>query len=276
MALLAASLVGIGVLLASLPENRRGSLARLGVPEKKGWVPSEWAALEERVGMMMAGLLSRIACTGWGEGTLPPGRVVARRLGRGGLSGTLGAVAAAVTGRLLGIPASPQLMLAAAVAAAALPFWWEERSRGRMVREIATELPQFLELLVVCHEAGLNLRESLERVARAAGGRLGGEIHTLLDTVGPAQLVVELGRKYGVPELRALGGALRQGELLGLPMVEVFRSQAQALREASRRRVRAMSATAPVKLSVCTVCLFLPATLALVLVPQLLVFLSRW
>jgi Flp pilus assembly protein TadB len=133
-----------------------------------------------------------------------------------------------------------------------------------------------LDFLVVCQQAGLNLRGSLEKGARAVGGRLGSELRALLDAVPPARLITELGERYGCQELKILGGALRQGELLGLPMVDVLRAQADGVREAHRRRVQAAAATAPLKLSLCTVCLFLPAVLALVLVPQLLVFLSRW
>jgi len=232
--------------------------------------------LEERAGVAVASLLSRVYPGQWPAAGSPGYKTAVRRLGRGALSGAGFVLAVTVGGVLFGTLPSVRLIIATALAGGFLPTWWEERSRRAQARDLAGVLPQFLDLLVVCQQAGLNLRGSLDRAALAVGGRLGRDVRTLLDTVPPAQLVADLGEKYRVAELRTLGGALRQGELLGIPMVDILRSQAEGLREANRRRAQAGAATAPLKLSVCTVCLFLPAALALVLVPQLIVFLSRW
>lgn len=156
------------------------------------------------------------------------------------------------------------------------PEWWRGRERGRRVREVAVSLPQLLDLMVVCAEAGLNLRGSLERAVAVVGGKWGEEVRVLLDAMSPARVMEELERKYRLAELGLLSAALRQGETLGLPANEMLRGLADQMREAMRQRAEAVIAAAPVKLSLCTACFFLPAALALTLAPQLLLFISRW
>lgn len=274
MALLAAVLTGLSLWLSTafLDPPLRRLKARGRQP---GW-PGILGAVEERLGRALGEVLCHLGMP-WGAGGVGGSRRAQpeRRLGRGVLGAAVLA-ALALLSAVVGWRPSPQVVLAAMVAGALLPGWWEGRAQRARSRELAADLPQLLDFLVVCQQAGLNLRGSLEKGARAVGGRLGGEVRTLLDTVPPARLLAELGERYGCQELKVLGGALRQGELLGLPLADVLRAQAEGLREARRRRVQAAAATAPLKLSLCTVCLFLPAVLALVLVPQLLLFLSRW
>ncbi|MEW6398056.1 MAG: type II secretion system F family protein [Bacillota bacterium] len=281
MATLAAVLAGMAIWLLASSAFAPGPLGRLTIPERdRDWFGFLTTA-EERVGEVAVRLLSRLgvnrlSAAGASSVAVPGNRTHTRRLGRRAMAAAAVGVTATATALVAGSAPSPLLVLAAAAAGGLLPGWSEGRIRRARAREIAASLPQFLDFLVVCQQAGLNLRGSLEEGALAAGGRLGREVRAVLDAVPPAQLVADLGEKYDSPELRALGGALRQGELLGIPLADILRSQAEGLREASRRRLQAASATAPLKLSLCTVCLFLPSVLALVLVPQLLVFLSRW
>lgn len=276
MALLAAVLTGLTVWL-STAHLAPGSLRRLNVPGGDRNRPRLLQTVEEGVGRALGRVLCRLGMPPGAAGLARDGHMLPdQRLGRSALAA--GALAAAVTALVViaGSRPAPYVVLSAMVAGGLLPGWWGGRARRARSRELASDLPQLLDFLVVCQQAGLNLRGSLEKGARAVGGRLGSELRALLDTVPPARLLTELGERYGCQELKVLGGALWQGELLGLPVADVLRAQAEGLREAHRRRVQAAAATAPLKLSLCTVCLFLPAVLALVLVPQLLLFLSRW
>lgn len=276
MALLAAVLTGLTVWV-SMACLAPGPLRRLNVPGRNRDQPGFLRTLEEGVGGAVGRLLYRLGVPRGPKG-IAGGRYVLpdKRLGRSALAAGALAAAVAAMALLAGSPPAPHVVLTAMVAGSLLPGWWEARARRARSRELASDLPQFLDIVVVCQQAGLNLRGSLEKGARAVGGRLGSELRAVLDAVPPARLITELGERYGCQELKVLGGALWQGEVLGLPMADVLRAQAEGLREAHRRRVQAAAATAPLKLSLCTVCLFLPAVLALVLVPQLLLFLSRW
>lgn len=280
MALVAAVLVGLSVLAWSCGSagvrHPLGRLARAAGHGARGRVHR----VEEAVGAAVLGLLGLIpgnggrmplpAATGGDEG----GR--RRRAGLAVLSAAAGGFAVLVGGWLAGCSPATGLLVAATVGGGLLPGWYRAREVRRRARELTRSLPQFLDFVEVCLRAGLNLRGSLERAAHGVGGRLGAEVRLLLDACPPAQVLSDLGERYAAPDLKAVGGALRQGELLGTPLADVLRAQAEGVREAGRRRMRAAAATAPLKLSLCTVCFFLPSVLALVLVPHLLAFLGRW
>lgn len=281
LSLLAAVLVGLTVLLSITWVVAREPLGRLMALSRTRAHPGPWRMLEERVGEALGGLLTRFGATGlqrWGRFAPagPASRMIWRRLGRAILAAAAMCLAATVAALVSGSLPAVQTILALTVTGGWLPGWWEGRTRRAQARELNSSLPELLDFMEVCQRAGLNLRGSLERAALAVGGRLGGEVRVLLDTCSAAQLLTDLGEKYDAQDLKALGGALRQGELLGVPLADILQAQAQGLREAARRRVQATAATAPLKLSLCTVCFFLPSVLALVLIPQLLVFLTRW
>ncbi|MBC7338288.1 MAG: type II secretion system F family protein [Firmicutes bacterium] len=281
MSLLAAVLAGLTVLLSTTCTFAREPLGRLVALVRERDQLGPLGTLEERVGEVLGGLLARLGTTrldprGWFAGLASANRMRRRRLGRAVLAAAAPGLAAVATGLITGSLPAPQAILAFMLAGGLLPDWWEARTRRARARELNSSLPQFLDFMEVCQQAGLNLRGSLERAALAVGGRLGSEVRILLDACPPAQLLSELAEKYDAQDLKALGGALRQGELLGIPLADILRAQAQGLREAGRRRMQAAAATAPLKLSLCTVCFFLPSILALVLIPHLLVFLTRW
>lgn len=274
MAWLAAVLAGLGVWLCAAPDAG-GSLRFPARDPRRGGV-NPWRRLGERVGELLLHAWSRKGVRGSPSAATRQVGETARLVGRCLVTGAAGGVLLSLAQFAYGQVPSVRLAMGVALAVGLAPAWWEGRAEGARARQMLAALPQLLDLMVICQEAGLNLRESLERAAVAVGGKLGTEVRHLLDTMLPAQVVSDLGERYRLQELKALGGALRQGEMLGTPMVDILRAQADGLREAQRRRVRAAAATAPLKLSLCTVCFFLPSILALVLVPQLLAFLSRW
>lgn len=143
--------------------------------------------------------------------------------------------------------------------------------RAARVRQAAIErdLPDFLDVLAVCVNAGIAFRPALARVADAQGGPLGEEVVTTL-----RQLSLGATRRGAFEALRErnrsepLGqfvSALLQAEELGVPiseaLVELARDQRRSSHQSARRR--AQQAAPRVTLVVTT--LMVPATMLLII-----------
>lgn len=244
VAVVPAVLLGMAVGLATGHLLESSPLDRL----KRGRVPRwEWHGLPGVAPrwLLATAMVAAVLISGWlTEGTLAPGwRLVA---------------------------------VLAAVGTGWGPKWWDDRKKLGISAEIRRSLPNFLDVMVVCTEAGMNLHWALERAAAADESTLGKDIRSLLEMMAPGQVLGELSKRYRMVELASLAAAVSEGEALGLPLAEVLRTQAEQNREAARRRNEAMAGALPVKLSVLTVFFFLPSVLAITVLPQLLLIVSRW
>lgn len=151
--------------------------------------------------------------------------------------------------------ASAMLLLVAATLGVLLPESWLRRRTAVRQRELFQALPDAIDLLVVCLEAGLGLDAALERVQRDMQLRspvLAEELELLSSELrlGHAreQALRQLAQRAGIEEARLLVATLVQADRFGLGMADALRTHAQDLR--LRRQLRAEEAAAqiPVKL----------------------------
>jgi tight adherence protein C len=143
-------------------------------------------------------------------------------------------------------------------------------ARARQER-ILVDLPDVLDQLTVCVEAGLGFDAALARVAGTNHGPLGGEIGRVLQDVNvgiPRRDALErLVERTAVPELRQFVHAVAQAESYGMPVASVLRAQAaeQRARRSSRAEERAQKM--PVKIVFPLVFCILPAMFVVVIGP---------
>ncbi len=167
--------------------------------------------------------------------------------------------------------------LLAAGAACAPGRWVTSRQRARR-RAIVRELPDLLDLLGICVEAGMALDPALGLAAERLGGTLGGEVAQVLHdlSLGTPRSAAyrHLVDRVGAPELARTVGALLQAEELGAPLSRALQGQAEALRAGRRQAARERAATAAPKIQLVVAMVMVPAVLILVL-GVLLIQLSR-
>ncbi len=150
----------------------------------------------------------------------------------------------------------------------------------RMIRlrqaTITRSVPDALDLLVVCVEAGISLDAAILRVARELR-----HLHPALSDemavvsrqtnagVPREQALRALWERTGVTELRAITSSMVQSEKLGTSIATVLRVSAETLRRQRRQAAEKRAKQAPVKMIFPLMFFILPALFIVVLGPAI-------
>lgn len=177
---------------------------------------------------------------------------------------------------------APLALLMALVPGAAIIAWilpiavLERLVRLRQDR-IRHALPDSLDLLVVCVEAGISLDAAILRVARELSltyPDLAGELLVVNRKtnagISREEAIRGLWSRTGVEDLRSLASSLVQTEKWGTSITKVLRVAAATLRRKRRQHAEKRVALAPVKMTFPLVALILPALFVIILGPALL------
>lgn len=155
-------------------------------------------------------------------------------------------------------------------------FWLHNRIKVRR-REIVHALPDVLDLLMVCVEAGLGFDAAVARVAEQPATREGPlhkellRMHLEVRAGRPRQEALRaLADRTGVEELKSVVGAFVQTEKLGTPLGKTLRVHAEAARVQRRHRAEQLAHMAPLKMLFPTVFFLMPAFFLVTLGPSLL------
>ena len=152
----------------------------------------------------------------------------------------------------------------------------ERMARARQDR-IRQGLPDALDLLVVCVEAGISLDAAILRVAKELSITYVDLSRELLVVnrktnagVTREEAIRGLWSRTGVDDLRSLSTSLIQTEKWGTSITKVLRVSAMTLRRKRRQRAEKRVALAPVKMTFPLVTLILPALFIIILGPAVL------
>lgn len=155
-------------------------------------------------------------------------------------------------------------------------FWLHNRIRTRR-QEVVNALPDVLDLLMVCVEAGMGFNAATARVAEqpeSRGSPLHQELLRMHHEVRAGRPRMEalraLGERTGVGEVKAVVGAFIQTEQLGTSLGKTLRIHADFARVQRRLRAEERAHLVPVKMLFPTVCFLLPAFFLVSLAPALL------
>jgi tight adherence protein C len=158
-----------------------------------------------------------------------------------------------------------------------LPRALLERSIRHRQERVRRALPDALDLLVVCVEAGISLDAAILRVAREMAFTyedLGRELLTVNRKTNAGITREEALRglfvRTGVEELRALASSLIQCEKWGTSISKVLRVSAATFRRRRRQYAEKQVAMAPVKMTIPLVSMILPALFIIILGPAML------
>lgn len=186
----------------------------------------------------------------------------------------------------LAMVTAPLPLLLVLVPGAALIAWilpiavLERLARARQDR-IRHGLPDALDLLVVCVEAGISLDAAILRVAKELTFTYGDLSRELLVVnrktnagVTREEAIRGLWSRTGVEDLRTLGTSLIQTEKWGTSITKVLRVAAVTLRRKRRQHAEKRVALAPVKMTFPLVTMILPALFIIILGPAVLQVIS--
>ena len=247
-----------GLVLSQSPLERvlRPLLHSLGGTARRISPAGLVEALERRI---------ELAGVGW-----PVDRfLILKVAGAGGLL-IAGLVYASISGSSMG--------LLVAVIAAVVGYLGPDVVLSRMAASrqlaITNQLPDTLDQLTICVEAGLGFDAAMARTAKSGTGPLPQEIARMLQDlrvgVPRAEALHALLERTDVPELRQFVHAVIQAETYGVPVSRVLRAQATEQREKRRFRAEERAMKLPVKVIFPLVFCILPVLFIVVISPAFL------
>lgn len=155
----------------------------------------------------------------------------------------------------------------------AVEYLLDKKATARQL-EIQRSLPDVLDQITVCVEAGLGFDASLHRCAQTNTNALGDELgRTLQDIrlgVPRTQALHSLLDRTDVQELRLFVRALVQAERSGIPIARVLQVQADEVREKRRQAAEERAMKLPVLLIMPLVLCILPALFMVIMGPAAL------
>ena len=147
------------------------------------------------------------------------------------------------------------------------------RVRNRQ-KSIVRALPDALDLMVTCMEAGLGADAAFAKVAEKTSGPISEAFTLYLRQVGMGrprrEALAYVADRTGVQVLVRLAASVVQAEAVGTSLGDVLRMQSEDLRVTRREKARSAAARAPVLMTIPMVVCFLPAMGVVIIVPSIL------
>jgi tight adherence protein C len=203
----------------------------------------------------------------------PPGWTADRMLAVKGF----GLLVLGVIGALYGLH-DPELLVVGAGLGAVIGFFLPDlllyNSGQKRQQRIPANLPDALDMLTICVEAGLGFDAALAQVARNTKGPLAEEFARALQEMqigkSRSEAMRAMADRTSVPELRAFVSALVQSSELGIPVAHVLREQSKEMRVRRRQRAEEQAQKVPVKITFPLILCLFPALLVLIIGPGII------
>jgi tight adherence protein C len=138
-------------------------------------------------------------------------------------------------------------------------------------------MPDALDLLVICAEAGLSLNQAIEEISRQLRLSNKDVADEFATTSGEMQVLSDFGKaldnmveRTGLDDLRSLTATLKQSLKFGTPLSESLRMIAGEMRAARHARIEERAARLPVILAIPMMMFILPCVMIVVGTPVVL------
>jgi len=155
-----------------------------------------------------------------------------------------------------------------------LPGLWLSVRISKRRREILNAMPDALDLLVVCVEAGMGLDQAMARVTREIGLTspvLGQELYTVILELRAgmprADALRNLAHRVDLEDVTSLVTLMVQADAFGTSIAQTLRVYSDALRTTRYQRAEEIAAKMPVKLLFPLVFCILPALFVAIMGP---------
>jgi len=146
-------------------------------------------------------------------------------------------------------------------------------------KQALTELPDFLDLLTVCLEAGLGFDGALNKVISKRTGALSEEFHICIEEIRLGKTRKEaltgIKNRLQFDEMRTLINSILQGEKLGISIVQILRIKSQEEREKRKQRAEEAAMKAPIKILFPLVIFIFPSIFIVLLGPAIIQLITQ-
>jgi tight adherence protein C len=177
-----------------------------------------------------------------------------------------------------GQPVFPWLIVGTLIGLAVgylLPALWLRSKIQRRQDEVLKALPDALDLLTICVEAGLGFDMAMAKVAEKWDNELSRAFSRVIQEIRLGKLrreaLREMDHNLEVTDVKSFVAAVIQADQLGVSMSKVMRIQSEQMRIRRRQRAEEKAHQAPVKMLFPLVFLIFPAIYIVLLGPAVLV-----
>ena len=158
------------------------------------------------------------------------------------------------------------LAVASGALGTVIPSFWLDYKRNSRQQALSQSLPDALDVIIICVEAGLSLPASMARVARELAG-----VHPLLASeLAICQREIQMGcstgeslqrlaKRFDSDEVRGLASVITQAEKYGASIMNALRVHAESMRVKRFQRAEERASKAAVKLVFPTILCIFPA-----------------
>jgi tight adherence protein C len=149
-------------------------------------------------------------------------------------------------------------------------LWLQSRINSRQ-NEVRKAMPDALDLLTICVEAGLGFDAAMSKVSEKWENELsilfGRCIREIQLGKTQREGLRDMAERVGLPELTSFVAAVIQSQMLGVSMAKVLRIQSDQMRMKRRQRAEEEAHKAPVKMIIPMALLTFPSIMILLLAP---------
>lgn len=173
-------------------------------------------------------------------------------------------------------PNAPLYIIGGAVLGYFFPVLWIKSKISKRQESILRALPDALDLLTICVEAGLGFDQAMGKVYEKWDNDLAVAFGRVLREIQLGKMrreaLKDMSDRMDVPDVTAFTAAVIQADQLGVSMTKILRIQSDQMRVKRRQRAQEKAHQAPVKMMIPMVLLIFPS-LWIVLLGPALVFL---
>src|SRR5829696_1572156 len=141
----------------------------------------------------------------------------------------------------------------------------------RRQKEIRNAMPDALDLLTICVEAGLGFDAALSKVSEKWENELSVAFARVIREVQLGKVrrdaLKDMSDRLGIPEMTSFVAAIIQSEQLGVSMAKVLRIQSDQMRMKRRQRAEEAAHKAPIKMIIPMALLIFPSIMIIILTP---------
>jgi tight adherence protein C len=154
------------------------------------------------------------------------------------------------------------------------PQLWLQSKIDRRQKEIRKALPDALDLLTICVEAGLGFDAAMSKVGEKWENDLSLSFARAIREIQLGKLrreaLRDMADRIGLAEMTSFVAAIIQSESLGVSMARVLRIQADQMRMKRRQRAEEEAQKAPIKMLIPMGLFIFPSIMIVLLTPALL------
>lgn len=159
-----------------------------------------------------------------------------------------------------------------------LPSMWIRAKITRRQQGIVRALPDALDLLVICVEAGLGFDAAMGKVYEKWDNDLAIAFGRVLREIQLGkqrrEALRDMANRMEVPDVTSFVAAIIQADQLGVSMAKILRVQSDQMRVKRRQRAQEKAHQAPVKMMIPMVFLIFPSLWVVLLGPSIIILLN--